>query len=248
MGNTPMYDLSSFTPSYDVQQPAYNPPAPSYEPPAPSYEPPAPSYTPPEPTQAYTPDYSAYDYSGMNYGDYGLGSLAPPDAYSYQPQQAYNPPAPAYTPPAYTPPAQPDVMQQVAQQPDNYQVDYPAAARAGMSGKNYTSDFFGYGDESSNIFGFAGGGATQYAAAGRLLRGPGDGMSDDIKANISGQQEARLADGEFVIPADVVSHLGNGSSEAGSRKLYAMMKKVRKARTGKAEQAPQVNVDKYLPK
>jgi hypothetical protein len=94
---------------------------------------------------------------------------------------------------------------------------------------------------------FAGGGSVQYAAAGKLLRGPGDGMSDDIKANISGKQEARLADGEFVIPADVVSHLGNGSSDAGSRKLYKMMAQIRKARTGKSKQAPAVNVDKYLP-
>jgi hypothetical protein len=94
---------------------------------------------------------------------------------------------------------------------------------------------------------FAGGGSVEYAAAGKLLRGPGDGMSDDIKANIDGAQEARLADGEFVIPADVVSHLGNGSTEAGSRKLYKMMADIRKARTGKTKQAPAVKVDKYLP-
>lgn len=96
--------------------------------------------------------------------------------------------------------------------------------------------------------GFAGGGNVEYAAAGRLLRGPGDGMSDDIKANISGRQEARLADGEFVVPADVVSHLGNGSSEAGSRKLYKMMDNIRKARTGRKRQAPAVKTEKYLPK
>ena len=87
----------------------------------------------------------------------------------------------------------------------------------------------------------------QYAAGGKFLKGPGDGMSDDIKANINGEQEARLADGEFVIPADVVSHLGNGSSNAGSRKLYDMMAKVRNARTGTKKQAPAVKVDKYLP-
>lgn len=87
----------------------------------------------------------------------------------------------------------------------------------------------------------------QYAAGGKFLKGPGDGMSDDIKANINGQQEARLADGEFVVPADVVSHLGNGSSNAGSRKLYDMMAKVRNARTGTKKQAPAVKVNKYLP-
>lgn len=98
---------------------------------------------------------------------------------------------------------------------------------------------------------YAGGGGIrglQYAAAGKLLRGPGDGMSDSIKANIGGRQEARLADGEFVVPADVVSHLGNGSTEAGSRKLYKMMDNIRRARTGRKRQAPAVKADKYLPK
>lgn len=99
-------------------------------------------------------------------------------------------------------------------------------------------------------FGFAQGGITglpQYQAGGKLLRGPGDGMSDDIKANIEGEQEARLADGEFVIPADVVSHLGNGSTEAGAKALYAMMDRIRKARTGRTRQAPEVNPRKFLP-
>lgn len=98
-------------------------------------------------------------------------------------------------------------------------------------------------------FGFAQGGlsALQYAAGGKLLNGPGDGMSDDIKANIDGQQEARLADGEFVIPADVVSHLGNGSTKAGAKKLYAMMDRVRKARTGSTKQGREINPNKFLP-
>jgi hypothetical protein len=88
-----------------------------------------------------------------------------------------------------------------------------------------------------------------YAAGGKLLRGPGDGMSDSIPAVIHGSkpQRAALADGEFVIPADVVSHLGNGSTEAGSRKLYEMMDKIRHARTGRKKQAPAVKADKYLP-
>jgi hypothetical protein len=101
-------------------------------------------------------------------------------------------------------------------------------------------------------FGFARGGMApmpEYQAGGKLLRGPGDGMSDDIPAVIRGKgvQRAALADGEFVIPADVVSHLGNGSTEAGAKKLYQMMALIRKARTGKSKQAPQVNVDKFLP-
>jgi len=81
----------------------------------------------------------------------------------------------------------------------------------------------------------------------RFLQGAGDGMSDSIKARIGGVQEARLADGEFVVPADVVSHLGNGSSKAGAKKLYAMMDKIRKARTGRTRQAPEVNPNKYMP-
>ena len=89
-----------------------------------------------------------------------------------------------------------------------------------------------------------------YAAGGnpRLLKGPGDGMSDNIPATINGRQPARLADGEFVIPADVVSHLGNGSTEAGAKHLHAMMNKVRKARTGSPKQGKQIKPQKYMPK
>ena len=89
-----------------------------------------------------------------------------------------------------------------------------------------------------------------YAAGGnpRLLKGPGDGMSDNIPATINGRQPARLADGEFVIPADVVSHLGNGSTEAGAKQLHAMMDKVRSARTGNKKQGKQIKPQKYMPK
>jgi hypothetical protein len=80
-----------------------------------------------------------------------------------------------------------------------------------------------------------------------MLKGPGDGMSDSIPASIAGKQPARLADGEFVVPADVVSHLGNGSTDAGAKKLYGMMAKIRKARTGKKKQAPAVKAAKYMP-
>jgi hypothetical protein len=89
-----------------------------------------------------------------------------------------------------------------------------------------------------------------YASGGnpRLLKGPGDGMSDNIPATINGRQPARLADGEFVIPADVVSHLGNGSTEAGAKQLHAMMDKVRSARTGNKKQGKNINPKKYMPK
>ena len=90
------------------------------------------------------------------------------------------------------------------------------------------------------------GGYSDYARGGRMLKGPGDGMSDDIPATIANKQPARLANEEFVVPADVVSHLGNGSSEAGAKALYKMMDRVRQARTGKKSQGKQINPEKYL--
>jgi hypothetical protein len=100
-------------------------------------------------------------------------------------------------------------------------------------------------------FGFSGGGEmpTEYLAGGKLLEGEGDGMSDSIPAVIRGKgvQRAALADGEFVVPADVVSHLGNGSTKAGAKKLYKMMDRIREARTGRTRQSPAVKADKYLP-
>jgi hypothetical protein len=87
---------------------------------------------------------------------------------------------------------------------------------------------------------------AQYAHGG-YLDGAGDGMSDSIPATIEGKQPARLADGEFVIPADVVSHIGNGSSKAGSKRLYAMLDKVRHARTGNKKQGKEINPAKYMP-
>jgi hypothetical protein len=101
---------------------------------------------------------------------------------------------------------------------------------------------------------YAAGGIADYNLGGyakggnpRLLKGPGDGMSDDIPATIANKQPARLADGEFVVPADVVSHLGNGSTDAGAKHLYKMMDNVRKARTGKKAQGKQIKSEKFLP-
>jgi hypothetical protein len=93
----------------------------------------------------------------------------------------------------------------------------------------------------------AGGHLGGYSDGGRMLKGPGDGMSDSIPAKIGAKQPARLADGEFVVPADVVSHLGNGSSDAGAKQLYKMMDRIRAARTGKKRQAPQVKATKAMP-
>jgi len=89
-----------------------------------------------------------------------------------------------------------------------------------------------------------------YSDGGRLLKGPGDGVSDSIPATIADKRPARLADGEFVVPARIVSELGNGSTEAGARKLYAMMDRVQKARKqsiGKNRVAVNSRAEKMLP-
>jgi hypothetical protein len=131
----------------------------------------------------------------------------------------------------------------------------------GYSGDIPTSSgYVGYTPTLSKIKGatgdysFAAGGPTSgiaslgsYSDGGQLLKGPGDGMSDNIPAKIGNAQPARLADGEFVIPADVVSHLGNGSTDAGAKQLYAMMDRIRKARTGNKKQGKQINPSKFLP-
>ena len=92
-----------------------------------------------------------------------------------------------------------------------------------------------------------GGQLGSYSDGGQALQGPGDGMSDSIPGVIGGAQPARLADGEFVVPADVVSGIGNGSTDAGSRQLYAMMDKIREARTGRTKQAPEINPRRMMP-
>jgi hypothetical protein len=139
--------------------------------------------------------------------------------------------------------------------------DEVAAAQAANTGFHQSNNFmtqFGHSPihafnslfaKGGDIHGGLGAYADTYAAGGKLLRGDGDGMSDSIPAVITGAkpQRAALADGEFVIPADVVSHLGNGSTEAGSKTLYKMMDKVRQARTGNPKQGKQINPNKYLP-
>jgi len=112
-------------------------------------------------------------------------------------------------------------------------------------------------DKAKSIYGFADGGLSEsdfnlggYSDGGRLLRGPGDGVSDSIPATIGHKQPARLADGEFVVPARIVSELGNGSTEAGARKLYAMMDRIQSARSktvGEGKLAKNSRSEKYLP-
>jgi hypothetical protein len=109
---------------------------------------------------------------------------------------------------------------------------------------------------NGGLMGMAHGGSADeynlgsYSDGGRLLRGPGDGVSDSIPATIGKGQPARLADGEFVVPARIVSELGNGSTEAGAKQLYAMMDRIQKARSrtvGKGRVATNTKASKYLP-
>jgi hypothetical protein len=104
------------------------------------------------------------------------------------------------------------------------------------------------GGASGGIMSLRNGHLGSYSDGGQLLRGPGDGVSDDIPATIADRQPARLADGEFVIPARIVSELGNGSTEAGARKLYAMMDRIKKARRKAKDIAADTKTDRYLPR
>jgi hypothetical protein len=109
-------------------------------------------------------------------------------------------------------------------------------------GGDYSAMGMDQGNMQKGLFGMG------YAMGGqpRFLSGGGDGMSDSIQATINGKQPARLADGEFVIPADVVSGIGNGSSKAGAKRLYSMMDRVRKERTGTTKQAKAINPAKVM--
>jgi chemotaxis protein histidine kinase CheA len=126
---------------------------------------------------------------------------------------------------------------------------------ASSTGGNAGGGLMGFAMGGMPMTGYAVGGGLgalgSYSDGGRLLRGPGDGVSDSIPATIGRkQQPARLADGEFVVPARIVSELGNGSTEAGAKKLYAMMDRVQRARgktTGKNKIAANSRADKYLP-
>jgi hypothetical protein len=127
----------------------------------------------------------------------------------------------------------------------------------GGIGANYDgTSRFNHGPEypmqQPQNFAYGGGIANlgSYSDGGRLLRGPGDGVSDDIPAQIGDKQPARLADGEFVIPARIVSELGNGSTDAGAKRLYAMMERVqsgRKKSVGKDKVAVDSKSYKHLP-
>jgi len=118
-----------------------------------------------------------------------------------------------------------------------------------------TGDGFGNSDMGANfahggpIRKFNAGGIStlgSYSDGGQLTQGPGDGMSDSIPAQIGQDEPAALADAEFVFPADVVSHFGNGSSNAGAKYLYKVMDDIRMARTGRKAQGTEIAPEEYL--
>ena len=188
---------------------------------------------------------------GMNAAKYGLAALSPtmqpdeaapyvgsgPNPYEYD----YNPNNQMYTRVAPGSRAR-----------DMLAPTTPMMAAGGpieaMSDRNQMETMMANGGQM-----YAAGGVSHlgdYSDGGRLLKGPGDGVSDSIPATIANKRPARLADGEFVVPARIVSELGNGSTEAGARKLYAMMDRVQKARgktTGKNRVAANSRADKHLP-
>ena len=179
-------------------------------------------------------------------GTYGakttLAAAAAPTAYSLYEDSKPKPPPPV--------PVDSDPGQQydyVA----NPTTPTPTASPYGSEQKYFSPQYVKRGPR------FADGGLSDahynlggYSDGGRLLRGPGDGVSDSIPAVIGKKQPARLADGEFVVPARIVSELGNGSTEAGARKLYAMMDRIQAARSstvGKGKVAKNSRAEKYLP-
>jgi hypothetical protein len=129
-----------------------------------------------------------------------------------------------------------------------YQSRYPGLTAEQVQAALADYNFAGQGPQQQTLTvnGMAQGGLASVAPQGMYLGGPTDGMADQIPATIDNKQPAALSDGEFVIPADVVSHLGNGNSNSGAEQLYGMMDRIRKARTGSTEQGKQINPNKFL--
>jgi hypothetical protein len=138
-----------------------------------------------------------------------------------------------------------------ALQANRTQLPYSRPSRPGAGGQNYFSPTtYTAKAAEGGLMGLAGGGMSSlggYSDGGRLLRGPGDGVSDSIPATIGGKQPARLAEGEFVVPARIVSELGNGSTNAGAKKLYAMMDRVQNKRRKTKNVAADTKAHKNLP-
>jgi hypothetical protein len=181
-----------------------------------------------------------------------------------QAMQEYNAQAPAGLP--QTMPAvgsqgyalDPSVMRNNAQIFADKEAARIAAESAAFGGPPVYQDNFDYGQAGGangglmpNALRYATGGGIGhlggYSDGGNLLRGPGDGVSDSIPATIGGKQPARLATGEFVIPARIVSELGNGSTDAGAKRLYAMMDRIKAKRSKTKNIAADTKAYKYLP-
>jgi hypothetical protein len=203
----------------------------------------------------------------------GIGAAMPTSSNSYFDYLMGNAPAPAPTftvnpvDMSYTPPAKAadltvgtgartyydQIGPGVDSAPPGSDVSAPPGAGGGMSNAGEGGGGAGSGGWAhGGITAFARGGYNlgDYSDGGRLLRGPGDGVSDSIPASIANKRPARLADGEFVVPARIVSELGNGSTEAGARKLYAMMDRVQKNRRksiGKGKVAVNSRSERLLP-
>ena len=131
-----------------------------------------------------------------------------------------------------------------AQREDEERMRNLARRTLGGVGPTYTNPMY---VATGGLIAFADGGMTGPVNQPRMLAGGGDGMSDSIPATIDGTQPARLADGEFVIPADVVADIGNGSSSAGAKRLYGMMDRVRTARHGTTKQPPEIKMNRLMP-
>jgi hypothetical protein len=197
-----------------------------------------------EPTDTITDPYTGQ----MKFARGGITSPSSPTAGTYQNTSLNLPTVKEYMSAATTPMGLKQL--QIAAQNGDYNAQFALNNLQGGSVQD-----MGAGSQmpeqtaaQGGIMGYArGGDLGSYSDGGRMLRGPGDGMSDDIPAQIGSKQPARLADGEFVVPADVVSHLGNGSTDAGAKHLYSMMDKVRSARTGRKAQGKQIKPEKYMP-
>ena len=191
-----------------------------------------PTSTPVKPVSVSTPSSTG---SGFNFGNaaliggaaLGLGALASDSSGSAAQTAEYKPQILSWNPRPWVAPIDGAAQGQAMLDPR-----FVSAAQGGLMSL-----------ASGGISSLGG-----YSDGGRLLKGPGDGMSDNIPASISNRQPARLADGEFVVPADVVSHLGNGSTDAGAKVLYKMMDQVRRARTGNPKQGKQIKPQKFIPK
>jgi hypothetical protein len=186
----------------------------------------------------FTPDQAvaqASPFANTNPGMVSLQSIAPPSAQSYG--SLLTPEEQALLGYAQAQPIIPGTQTNIASLTPEQQV-YLSSAQSqprNMAEGGYASGGYHLGD---------------YSDGGRLLKGPGDGVSDSIPASIGNKQPARLADGEFVIPARIVSEIGNGSTDAGARKLYAMMNRIQQARNktvGKGKVAVKSGADRMLP-